>query len=75
MRIMPGQFLLLPAGNCLTSEKLASPADTYRSIMLFSSDEALTAFFLLHPLLQAGVRAHAQKISNATRFLASSRTT
>jgi AraC-like DNA-binding protein len=52
MHITPGQFLLLPAGNCLTSEKLTGPADTYRSIMLFFSDEALTAFFSKYPDLK-----------------------
>lgn len=51
-RIVPGQFLLLPAGNCLMSEKLAGPSHTYRSMLLFFADEALTAFFQKYPDLQ-----------------------
>ncbi|UOQ53305.1 helix-turn-helix domain-containing protein [Hymenobacter cellulosivorans] len=53
-RITPGQFLLLPAGNCLTSEKLSGPDDTYRSVLLFFSDEALTDFFHKYPDLRPG---------------------
>ncbi|UOQ73116.1 helix-turn-helix domain-containing protein [Hymenobacter cellulosilyticus] len=53
-RITPGQFLLLPAGNCLTSEKLTGADDTYRSVLLFFSDEALTSFFTKYPDLKPG---------------------
>ncbi|RPD45715.1 AraC family transcriptional regulator [Hymenobacter sediminis] len=51
-RIGPGQFLLLSAGNCLMSEKLASANHSYKSMLLFFSDEALTAFFLKYPNLE-----------------------
>jgi AraC-like DNA-binding protein len=51
-RIAPGQFLLLPAGNCLMSEKLVGPSQAYRSMLLFFSDEALTAFFQKYPDLR-----------------------
>ncbi|OUJ70413.1 hypothetical protein BXP70_24405 [Hymenobacter crusticola] len=54
-RIVPGQFLLLPAGNCLMSEKLAGPTHAYQSMLLFFSNEALTAFFQKHPDLGMGV--------------------
>lgn len=49
VRIRPSQFLLLPAGNCLMSEKLAEPDADYRSTMLLFSDEALAAFFRKYP--------------------------
>lgn len=53
-RIAPGQFLLLPAGNCLMSEKLAGPDRPYHSTLLFFSPQALTAFFEKYPSLAGG---------------------
>lgn len=55
-RIAPGQFLLLPAGNCLMSEKLAGPNHAYQSMLLFFSKEALNAFFQKYPDLRRGAR-------------------
>ena len=37
------QFILIKAGNCLISQQL-SPSNTYRSILLFFSDNALLQF-------------------------------
>ncbi|WP_082455799.1 helix-turn-helix domain-containing protein [Hymenobacter sp. AT01-02] len=72
-RITPGQFLLLPAGNCLTSEKLAGPVSAYRSLMLFFSDEALTDFFTKYPDLAPGREAapgpHPFHLFEADEFL------
>lgn len=37
-------FLLMKSGHCLMTEKLSAPKRTYRSILLFFSDESLLAF-------------------------------
>lgn len=44
-KIKPHQFLLLSAGNCLMSEKIAAESKRYRSILL-SFDNAVLADFL-----------------------------
>ena len=49
VNIKPHQFLLLAAGNCLMSEKMATKGGRYRSI-LFSFDNSILAdFFARHP--------------------------
>lgn len=48
--ISPDQFFLLSAGNCLMSEKIATPGGQYRSILFFFDNELLTDFFIRHPL-------------------------
>jgi AraC-like DNA-binding protein len=47
--INPDQFLLLSAGNCLMSEKMAAPGGHYRSILFFFDQELLTDFLIRHP--------------------------
>lgn len=47
--IHPNQFFLLCAGNCLMSEKIATPARQYRSILFFFDTDLLTDFFMRHP--------------------------
>ncbi|GAB4052229.1 helix-turn-helix domain-containing protein [Spirosoma litoris] len=49
IKIKPDQFLLLSAGNCLMSEKIAAPAGSYRSILIFFDNKALADFFTRHP--------------------------
>lgn len=48
--ISPNQFFLLSAGNCLMSEKIATPGGQYRSILFFFDKDLLTDFFVRHPL-------------------------
>lgn len=48
--IDPGQFLLLSAGNCLMSEKIAAAGGRYRSILIFFDNKILADFFIRHPL-------------------------
>ena len=43
------QFLLIKSGHCLMSEKLA-PSHTYRSMLLFFSDEAILNFMEKHKI-------------------------
>jgi AraC-like DNA-binding protein len=47
--INPSQFMLLSAGNCLMSEKIAAPGGCYDSILFFFDNEFLTDFFIRHP--------------------------
>ena len=47
--INPNQFLLLTAGNCLLSEKIAAPGGLYRSILFVFDNELLTDFLIRHP--------------------------
>ena len=49
--INPNQFFLLSAGNCLMSEKIATPNGQYRSILFFFDSEILTDFYMRHPML------------------------
>ena len=54
--IIPGQFLLLAAGNCLMSEKIAASGGNYRSILIFFDNQVLADFFIRQPdLLQISV--------------------
>jgi AraC-like DNA-binding protein len=48
--INPSKFLLLSAGNCLMSEKMASENGTYKSILLFFDNKILMDFFIKYPL-------------------------
>lgn len=45
----PHQFLLLSAGNCLMSEKIATKGGRYRSILLSFDNIILADFFIRHP--------------------------
>lgn len=47
--INPDQFMLLSAGNCLMSEKIAAPGGCYDSILLFFDNDFLTDFFIRNP--------------------------
>ena len=47
--INPNQFILLSAGNCLMSEKIAAQGGRYDSILFFFDNEFLTDFFIRHP--------------------------
>lgn len=49
-KIDPDQFLLLSAGNCLMSEKIAATSGRYRSILIFFDNKILADFFIRHPL-------------------------
>jgi AraC-like DNA-binding protein len=51
VKIKPGQFLLLSAGNCLMSQKTAAEAGRYRSILLLFDTSVLADFFARHPNL------------------------
>jgi AraC family transcriptional regulator, exoenzyme S synthesis regulatory protein ExsA len=56
VKINPNEFLLLSAGNCLMSEKIAAPGGRYRSMLLFFDNNLLSDFFIRHPkVLQASV--------------------
>ncbi|MFK7920874.1 MAG: helix-turn-helix domain-containing protein [Bacteroidia bacterium] len=44
------QFLLIRAGNCLMTENISSANKTYRSILLFFTDEVLLDFLQNHQL-------------------------
>ncbi len=46
VNITPGQFLLLAAGNCLMSEKIAAPGGNYRSILISFDNGVLADFFI-----------------------------
>ena len=51
VKITPAQFLLLSAGNCLMSEKIAAPGGCYRSILFFFDNKVLADFFTRHPMV------------------------
>lgn len=62
IKINPGQFLLLSSGNCLMSEKIASPNGSYRSILFFFDNKLLTDFFIRHPqVLQASTKKNTEE--------------
>lgn len=48
VRIKPGEFLLLSAGNCLMSQKIALENGIYRSILLSFDTSVLSDFFSRH---------------------------
>lgn len=49
VKIDANQFLLLSSGNCLMSEKKATPNGKYSSIVLFFDNKLLIDFFLRRP--------------------------
>ncbi|PQA61042.1 helix-turn-helix domain-containing protein [Siphonobacter curvatus] len=53
VKIHPGQFLLLSAGNCLMSEKTVAPGGSYRSMLIFFDTNVLIDFFSRHPDMPA----------------------
>jgi AraC-like DNA-binding protein len=48
--VKPHQFILLTAGNCLMSEKLAAATAAYHSILFFFDGRLLSDFFNRHSL-------------------------
>lgn len=51
--VRPHQFIMLAAGNCLMSEKLAAADAPYHSILLLFDPALATDFFDRHPSLSA----------------------
>lgn len=49
--VKPHQFILLSAGNCLMSEKLAAATAAYHSILFFFDGRLLSDFFSRHAFL------------------------
>ncbi|WP_212003329.1 AraC family transcriptional regulator [Chitinophaga sp. HK235] len=49
--VKPYQFVMLAAGNCLISEKLAAPEADYHSILVFFDNKFLSGFFDRHTSL------------------------
>jgi len=49
--IRPNQFILLSAGNCLMSEKVATDDRGYKSLLLSFDNNILADFFVRHPSL------------------------
>jgi len=49
--VQPHQFVLLTAGNCLMSEKLAARNAAYHSILIFFNSKLLTDLFSQHAAL------------------------
>jgi AraC-like DNA-binding protein len=49
VNIKPHQFLLLAAGNCLMSEKMATKGGRYRSILMSFDNSILADFFTRYP--------------------------
>ncbi|MBW8685683.1 helix-turn-helix domain-containing protein [Chitinophaga rhizophila] len=46
--VLPNQFVMLTAGNCLMTEKVVSPEADYHSILLFFDSSFLNDFFNRH---------------------------
>jgi AraC-like DNA-binding protein len=67
VNIKPHQFLLLAAGNCLMSEKMATKGGLYRSILLLFDNSILADFFTRYP--QAGRRTTPGKIQEVPFLL------
>lgn len=49
--VRPNQFIMLAAGNCLMSEKIAATGTDYHSILIFFDNRLLTDFFSRHASL------------------------
>lgn len=49
--VKPHQFVMLAAGNCLMSEKVAAPNADYHSILIFFDTKLLSDFFNRHASL------------------------
>jgi hypothetical protein len=52
--VKPYQFVMLAAGNCLMSEKLAAPETDYHSILIFFDNKFISDFFDRHTSLIDG---------------------
>lgn len=63
--VKPHQFVMLAAGNCLMSEKVAAPGADYHSILVFFNGKFLSDFFDRHTSLING----AAKIADQLPFL------
>ncbi|ASZ13941.1 AraC family transcriptional regulator [Chitinophaga pendula] len=60
-RIVPSQFMFLPVGNCLMSEKIADNGH-YRSILLFCGNALFSSFFdTYYPDVPANAGSNAEK--------------
>jgi len=60
--IKPDQFILLSAGNCLMSEKIAAQDGRYRSILISFDNNILADFFSKHPeILQSTNRQYQEE--------------
>ena len=51
VNVKPHQFVLLTAGNCLMSKKIAAPGVEYHSILVFFGSTLIANFFDRHPTL------------------------
>ena len=51
VNVKPYQFVMLAAGNCLMSEKIAAPGAEYHSILVFFDSTVIANFFDRHPAL------------------------
>jgi AraC-like DNA-binding protein len=51
VNVKPHQFVMLAAGNCLMSEKIATPGAAYHSILIFFDNTLLSNFFDRHTML------------------------
>lgn len=60
--IKPHQFLLLAAGNCLMSEKMATKGGRYRSILMSFENSILADFFTRHPQIQRTASGKMQEV-------------
>jgi AraC-like DNA-binding protein len=49
--VKPHQFVMLAAGNCLMSEKMAAADADYHSILIFFDSKQISDFFTRHDLL------------------------
>lgn len=64
--VKPHRFVLLAAGNCLMSEKVAAKNADYHSILFFFDSNLLIDFFNRHPLL---LRKQTKKSDNHSFLL------
>lgn len=51
VNVKPHQFVMLAAGNCLMSEKIAAPGAEYHSILIFFDSTLIVNFFDRHSTL------------------------
>src|SRR5690348_4374337 len=51
VNVKPHQFVMLAAGNCLMSEKIAAAGSEYHSILIFFDNTIIANFFDRHSLL------------------------
>jgi hypothetical protein len=62
VNIKPHQFLLLAAGNCLMSEKIATKGGRYRSILMSFENSILADFFTRHPQVGRAASGKIQEV-------------